>query len=132
LLEQLDFYCKPDMMIGLVGALFLLGIVVGCLTLTRQGDVYGRKPLYILGLAMQIGFTFGIVFTTNYIVAYILLFILGMSVTAKYYVGFTYLMEIQPEDKKVMVSTTLFVFEASIYLFVCIYFRLMAKNWKVL
>jgi hypothetical protein len=38
------------------------------------------------------------------LIAYILFFILGMSVTAKYYVGFTYLMEIQAEDKKVMAS----------------------------
>ena len=119
-------------MVGLFGAMFLVGIVVGCLTLTRMGDVYGRKPLYLLGLNMQIFFIISIMITTNYYVAYVLLFIFGMSVTARYYIGFTYMMEMQPQDKKVLVSTTMFVFESIVYLFICLYFRFMAKNWKYL
>jgi MFS family permease len=81
------------MMIGLVGALFLLGIVVGCSTLTRLGDIYGRKPIYLLGLFMHVFFMIGIVSATNQIVGYFLLVILGMSVTARYYVGYTYNLE---------------------------------------
>ena len=93
LVEQLDFYCEPDMMIGLIGALFLLGIVVGCSTLTRLGDVYGRKPIYLLGLFMHIFFMIGIIWSTNKFISYFLLFIFGMSVTARYYVGYTFNLE---------------------------------------
>jgi len=44
-------------MIGLMGAAFLLGIFAGCRTLTRMGDVKGRKPifLFLLGLSVQEG-----------------------------------------------------------------------------
>ena len=45
---------------GLIGSAFLFGIVIGCSTLTRLGDVYGRKPIYILGFIMHIGFMIGI------------------------------------------------------------------------
>jgi MFS family permease len=130
--EQLDFYCEPDMMIGLIGALFLLGIVVGCSTLTRLGDVYGRKPIYMLGLFMHIFFMIGILWSTNKFISYFLLFIFGMSVTARYYVGYTYNLELQPKSKYVLVSTTMFLFESMIYFFICIYFRYIDKNWKVL
>ena len=57
---------------GLVGAFFLLGIVVGCSTLTRLGDVYGRKPIYILGLLMHLCFMFGILISRDPYVDYFL------------------------------------------------------------
>jgi MFS family permease len=78
---------------GLVGACFLLGIVVGCSTLTRLGDVYGRKPIYILGLVMHLSFMFGILISENMYIDYVLLFTFGMSLTARYYVGYTYNVE---------------------------------------
>jgi MFS family permease len=80
-------------MVGLIGALFLVGIVVGCSTLTRLGDKLGRKPIYILGLLMHIFFMIGILISTVKTVSYVLLFIFGMSVTARYYVGYTYNLE---------------------------------------
>jgi MFS family permease len=132
LVEQLDFYCEPDFMVGLIGALFLLGIVVGCSTLTRLGDVYGRRPIYLLGLCMHIFFMCGILLSTNMYLSYFLLFIFGMSITARYYVGYTYNLEMQPKSKYVLVSTTMFLFESVVYFFICIYFRFIAKNWQVL
>ena len=58
-----------------------------------MGDVYGRKPIYIVGFIMHIGFMISILHTHNQIVAYISIFIFGMSVTARYYVGYTYNLE---------------------------------------
>ena len=80
-------------MIGLIGASFLLGIVIGCSTLTRMGDIVGRKPIYMLGLFMHLTFTIIVLNITNKWIGYILLCFFGMSVTAKYYVGYTYLLE---------------------------------------
>jgi len=97
LIEQLDFYCQPDVMIGLIGALFLVGIVVGCSSLTRLGDVYGRKPIYMLGIGLHLFFMVGILWTTSQIFAYFLLFVFGLSVTTRYYVGYTYNLEMQPK-----------------------------------
>lgn len=50
LIEQLDFYCASDFAIGAFGVCFLLGIVIGCFTLARAGDVVGRRPIFILGM----------------------------------------------------------------------------------
>ena len=132
LMEQLDFYCEEDYMVGLIGALFLMGIVVGCSTLTRLGDVIGRKPVYLIGLFMHLFFMIGILISTIKIVSYALLFIFGMSVTARYYVGYTYNLEMQPKSHYVLVSTTMFMFESVVYFFICIYFSFISKNWKLL
>jgi MFS family permease len=119
-------------MIGLIGALFLMGIVVGCSTLTRLGDKWGRRPIYLLGLVMHMFFMVGILFTTSKLLAYGLLFIFGMSITARYYVGYTYNLEMQPKSHHVLVSTSMFLFESVIYFFICIYFSFISKNWKIL
>lgn len=29
----------------MIGAVFLLGVVTGCITITRMGDVLGRRPM---------------------------------------------------------------------------------------
>jgi MFS family permease len=40
------------MVVGLFGSFFLLGIVLGSVTITRIGDIYGRRPGFIIGLAI--------------------------------------------------------------------------------
>jgi hypothetical protein len=46
LMAQTNFYCAPKWEIGLIGFCFLIGIVIGCVTVTRMGDTKGRKPIY--------------------------------------------------------------------------------------
>ena len=76
--------------------MFLLGIVIGCLTITKQGDVYGRKPIYLLGLIMQLVIVLALIISKNYWIDTGFLVVLGMSMTARYYVGYTYNIEMQP------------------------------------
>ena len=130
LISQLNMYCAKDMIIGLIGALFLVGIVIGCSTLTRMGDVYGRKPIYMLGICLHIGCMVGTLTTTSREFAFFLLFVFGLSVTSRYYVGYTYNIEMQPKSHTVLVSTTMFIFESVVYTFICVCFWFISDNWK--
>jgi MFS family permease len=105
LIEQLSMYCAPEWKVGLFGATFLAGIVVGCSTVTRLGDKHGRRPVYMLGIVMHLTFMFGIMLVRNIFMTYLLTFIFGISVTARYYVGYTYSIEMQPKSHFVLVST---------------------------
>jgi len=60
---------------------------------------------------------------------YFMLFVMGLSVTARYYVGYTYNVEMQPKSHQVLVSTGQFVSESAVYLFVCFYFSSISKYW---
>jgi len=132
LIDQVDYFCASEFQIGMIGAAFLIGIVVGCSTLTRLGDIHGRKPIYMLGIVMHLFFMFGILITTIDYIAFALIFFFGMSVTARYWVGYTYNMEMQPKSHYVLVSTTQFIFEPLVYIFVCIYFWQISGNWRLL
>ena len=78
---------------GLLGAMFLVGIVVGCSTLTRLGDIKGRKPIYILGILIHLVFMSAVFFVTNEWIAYFAVFLFGLSISSRYYVGYTYNVE---------------------------------------
>ena len=132
LIETFEFYCKPSVLIGLIGAAFLMGVVIGSLTLTRLGDVHGRRPIFMLGLVMHLGFMAGILVVTNYILCYVLVFIFGLSLTARYYVGYAYNVEMQPKSHYVLVGTSMFLVESVAYLSICIYFMYVSQYWKPL
>lgn len=85
-------------MIGLIGACFLFGIVIGCMTLTRMGDVVGRKPIFMLGVIMHILCISGLIVSVNFLIDFLLVFIYGISLTARYYVGYSYNLEMQPKS----------------------------------
>ena len=91
--------CVSDFEIGLIGSCFMLGIVFGCITIARLGDIYGRRPIFILGMMLQIIGIFGIIVSSNLYLAYFYTLLLGLSITGKLYVGFTYLQENQPKHK---------------------------------
>lgn len=93
LIVQLNFECAPGWQLGLVGATFLMGIVIGCLFVTRWGDIYGRKPVYLFGLILNFVLIAVMIVLKNVIVVYFCLFMLGVSITARYYVGYTYNLE---------------------------------------
>jgi len=129
LLVQLDLICAPKWQIGSLGSLFLLGIVVGCLTITKLGDHYGRRPIYLAGLVMNFGLILILMFSIWPWLSLAAIFGLGLSITARYYVGYTYTVEMSPKNQQVYVSTALFISETIAYLIVCGYFAYVSSEW---
>jgi len=71
------------MAVGFFGSFFLAGIVLGSITVTRIGDIYGRRPGFIFGLIIQSSVTLAFLFTTSHYYAYAFCFIIGFGVTGK-------------------------------------------------
>ena len=115
-----------------MGSFFLAGIVIGCLTLTRLGDIVGRKPIFIIGMLMQITVCITIVFMTNAWAVYGLCLVMGIALTGKQYVGYTYLIENQPKSKQVIVGSFEFMLEAVVFFMVCVFFLWISKDWRLL
>lgn len=86
----------------------------------------------MLGVFMHVGFTMAILMSYNAYLDYALVFIFGLSSTARYYVGFSYLLEIQPKSHQVMASTVMFLFESFIYVIICLYFWFYRGPWQYL
>lgn len=99
------------------------------MTIARAGDIYGRKPVFLSCLPVTICAFLGILISKSYLFDYCCLFVLGTTVAGRYYVGYTYLIEMMPKDKQVIVGTFLFSYEAAAYMLVCAYFYKVKNHW---
>ena len=69
-----------------------------------MGDYYGRRPIYRLGYVMNLVFIMSLMVSTNIFIDYVALFGLGLSIASRYYVGYTYNIEMCPKDQQNLVS----------------------------
>jgi MFS family permease len=51
------------MEIAIIGFMFLLGIVIGCIFVAPLGDKYGRRSLYLSGLILNLAIVIALIFT---------------------------------------------------------------------
>jgi len=96
-IQQYDLTCESDVALSMIGSSFFLGTFVGSFILPRMADVYGRRPLFMVGLVIYISVVFGLLLSTTKHMMYILLFFGGISETGRYYVAYVYAIEIAPK-----------------------------------
>ena len=70
-------------MIGLLGSSFLFGMAIGCCTLARAGDIYGRKIVFSISILTLIIASITFLMSTSVYFDYLLLLIIGWAVTGK-------------------------------------------------
>ena len=106
--SQVDLYCTESFEMSLIASFFLLGTFIGSFVLPRAADIYGRKPLFLIGLSIYIIDVICLYFVKELWQLYLLLFLGGISETGRYYVAYVYAIEFMP--KKVQDSTGLYIF----------------------
>ena len=82
-----------------------------------------------MGLIMNFVLIGILVVVKNVIVVYICLFLLGISIAARYYVGYTFNLEFQPKRSQVIVSVVQFASESLVYLMCIAYFVYISNRW---
>ena len=93
---------------SLIGSMFFVGTFSGSFILPRASDIYGRKPLFLIGLSLYICVVFTLFFVNSLPLLYVLMFLGGISETGRYYVAYVYAIEMMPE--KVQDATGLYIF----------------------
>jgi MFS family permease len=53
---KLGLVCDPDAKaaVSLIATLCIIGVSISCLFIPRMGDLYGRKPIYVVAMIVQI------------------------------------------------------------------------------
>lgn len=82
---------------GLVIASVVLGSIIGALLIGYFGDVFGRKPVYILNMAVFVIFGLISALSVNFLMLLLSRFILGIAVGADYPVSNSYIAETAPD-----------------------------------
>ena len=96
-IEQYSLYCESDSKIGFIGSCFFIGCFIGSFILPRLADVVGRKPIFLIGLTINVVSNVGLYFGSSKIVLYLFLILGGVGETGRYYVAYVYAVEILPK-----------------------------------
>ena len=88
--------------------MFFVGTFSGSFILPRASDIYGRKPLFLIGLSLYICVVIALFFVNSLWLLYVMMFLGGISETGRYYVAYVYAIEMMPE--KVQDATGLYIF----------------------
>ena len=94
--SELNLYCTKSISMSLIGSLFFTGTFIGSFLLPRLADIYGRKPLFLVGLSLYICVVIALFFTKSLSTLYFLMFMGGISETGRYYVAYVYTVEMMP------------------------------------
>lgn len=78
--------------------MFLVGTFIGSFILPRAADIYGRKPLFLIGLSIYIVDVIALYFCNSLYLLYFLLFAGGISETGRYYVAYVYVVEMMSKQ----------------------------------
>ena len=81
----------------MIGSFFFIGTFSGSFILPRASDLFGRKPLNLIGLVIYFLVVASSLFVSSLYLLYFLIFMGGISETGRYYVAYVYVIEMMPE-----------------------------------
>lgn len=99
--------------LGLIASSALLGSIVGAVTIGHLTDVIGRRTIYVLDLAMFIGFTLLSAFSWGVWPLIIWRFGVGIAVGADYPISAAFVSEIMPKKVRGRFLVGAFSFQAA-------------------
>lgn len=114
----------------MVGSSFFIGAFAGSFVLPRLADIYGRKPMFLIGLALYIISNILLVNSNSKAMLYAMIVLGGISETGRYYVAYVYVTEIVPERLNHIAGLAIFFVMATVKIIVCLYFWTSTrKSW---
>ena len=106
-----------------------MGWMTTLLILPRIADLYGRMPVWRVGLVIQLIAFSVLMWTNNLTVMIVTIGVIGATSTARVQLGYLVLVENLPSAKHALVGSALFMGETSIGAGGAIYFTFISKNW---
>ena len=108
------------------------GFAVSCLILPKFADMYGRRPFFIGGLIAQLIIWVCALMTTNLYIFYVLSFLFGCTITARYTLGFVCYIETIPRAYQKSMTLMINMTETVSILVATLYFAFIGRSWWVL
>ena len=130
-ISTMDLYCLSSLDQSLIGSMFFVGTFTGSFVLPRAADIYGRKPLFLIGLALYIGVVISLYFCSNLFLLYVLLYLGGVSETGRYYVAYVYTVEMMPARVQDKAGLYIFMVFGFVMVYIAAQFSYITKDCYV-
>ena len=88
--------CEPSWKVGLLGTMFFTGWCATLLWVPRLADVYGRKKLFLIGMALNLVLLVAMLITSDLQVMTVIAFLFGCACPMRRDIGYVYMIEMMP------------------------------------
>ena len=89
----------------MIGASLFVGWCLTLLWIPALADKHGRKPVYFIGMVIDLFLYVGLLVTTKLWVMILIWFLFGMASSIRIQVGYIYLTELMPKHWQTAVTT---------------------------
>ena len=125
-------YCAPKFQFGLFGSLFFIGVVLSSLIFPPLADKVGRRPIALIGVLMQALASVGLLFSTSLYFTYAMIFIMGMAMAPRFFVGYVFAMEFLPQKSTSMATSITLGVDGLVLMWSSLWFMMIDNHWKTL
>ena len=127
---ELELYCTSSFLIGLFGSLYFAGFMLGSLTLLRLGDIYGRRPVYLLGLALHLISMVLVMAISSQTARYVSISMIGFATSITVNLTFVLLLELAPAKDSGLLGGFPHALDGSNILFCTFYLTQISRHWE--
>lgn len=126
----MEFYCAPGWKVGMIGSMYLAGVITGLVLSIKHSNSFGRRTILMGATHINaIAYTLIFFFSKQIEVIYGVLFLMGVTASLRNTIGFVYGMELIPKTNQVAISTIQKMIEQAPAIIGVIYFRFITKEW---
>ena len=131
-IEEYEMYCAPKFQFGLFGSLFFIGVVLSSLIFPPLADKVGRRPIALIGVLMQALASVGLLFSTSLYFTYAMIFIMGMAMAPRFFVGYVFAMEFLPQKSTSMATSITLGVDGLVLMWSSLWFMMIDNHWETL
>ncbi|XP_038942700.1 solute carrier family 22 member 4 isoform X1 [Rattus norvegicus] len=132
IVTEWNLVCEDDWKTPLTTSLFFVGVLCGSFVSGQLSDRFGRKKVLFATMAVQTGFSFVQIFSTNWEMFTVLFAIVGMGQISNYVVAFILGTEILSKSVRILFSTLGVCTFFAIGYMVLPLFAYFIRDWRML
>ncbi|XP_052053253.1 solute carrier family 22 member 4 isoform X1 [Apodemus sylvaticus] len=132
IVTEWNLVCEDDWKTPLTTSLFFVGVLCGSFVSGQLSDRFGRKKVLFATMAVQTGFSFVQIFSTNWEMFTVLFAIVGMGQISNYVVAFILGTEILSKSVRIIFSTLGVCTFFAIGYMVLPLFAYFIRDWRML
>ena len=122
--------CAPGYQFGLFGSFFFAAVVLASVIFAPLADKVGRKPIAICGALTHLLPSIVLLINTERSIGYVLLFVIGLAMPMRVFVGYIYCMEFLPHKSTALATALILGIDGLVLMWTSLYFWLVDNSWS--
>lgn len=126
--NALDLTCSSDFETGILGSAWFAGMFIGALFLSPISDIYGRRPVHIIGITLSLIGSLWLYFQPTWFSVIVSLLMKGIGMYSRLSITYLYILEMFDENSWKFVAMIIMAINNTLSSTMSMYFIFGGRN----